>query len=244
MNLKEYYRVKLSITGLLVITLFFLYGCTEKPSGHTLSNLEDSAVFKIYVQGSLIGTVDNSIDLKGNYHRKVSITLEGKRLEMSMSITPDRFGDWKIIDSQNTLVGDIRARRERNRADIFNKGEKRTVELPPGDYVYFDDFGNLLESVMLKNYDMDKKGKQVFRRFRIPEVPGLGGYTLDIEVEFVERQVKTVAGKQWEFLIFNIKALGITAQYWVDKDYKIYLTNASVQNVVSVREGFEELLPK
>jgi alpha/beta superfamily hydrolase len=244
MKLKGILNLNLSVIGLLIIIQVLLnVNCAEKPSGHVLSNIEDDTIFKIYVKETVIGTIVNSIDLQGNYHRKIIIALAGQQVDMTMDIKPDQYGDWKTIEINNTIFGFIHARRTGNRAKFYIKGKKRTAELPEKDYTFYDDYGNLFESVMLKKYDMEKKGKQVFQRFRIPETPALGGSVLEIELEFLEQRKKTIKDKEWEFLIFNYKILGMNIEYWVGKDFKIYMINAPVQHAMSIREGFEELLP-
>lgn len=233
-----------SIIGLLVIIQVLLnVNCAEKPSGHVLSNIEDDTVFKIYVKETVIGTIVNSIDLKGNYHRKITIAMAGQKVDMTMDIKPDQYGDWKTIEINNPIFGFIHAGRTGNKAKFFIKGKKRTAKLPEKGYTFYDDYGNLFESVMLKKYDMEKKGKQVFKRFRIPESPTLYDSVLEIELEFLEQRKKIIKNKEWEFLIFNYKILGMNVEYWVGKDFKIYMINAPVQYAMSIREGFEELLP-
>jgi hypothetical protein len=236
--------INLRVIGLLIIIQVLLNGnCAEKPSGHVLSNIEDDAVFKIYVRETPIGTIVNSIDLQGNYHRKITIAMAGQQVDMTMNIKPDKYGDWKTIEITNPIFGFIHARRTGNKAKFFIKGKKRMAELPEKDYTFYDDYGNLFESVMLKKYDMEKKGKQVFKRFRIPESPGLGGSVLEIELEFLERRNKTIKNKEWEFLIFNYKILGMNVKYWIDRNFKIYMIYLPVQHAMSIRAGFEELLP-
>ncbi|MGD2092018.1 MAG: CocE/NonD family hydrolase [Candidatus Aminicenantes bacterium] len=236
--------LNLSVIGLLIIIQALLnVNCSDKPSGHVLSNIEDDTTFKLYIRETAIGTIDNSIDLQGNYHRKITIAMAGQEVNMTMDIKPDQYGDWKTIEINNPIFGFIHARRTGDKAKFFIKGKKRTAELPKKDYTFYDDYGNLFESVMLKKYDMEKKGKQVFKRFRIPETPALGGSELEIELEFLEQRQKTIKNKEWEFLIFNYKILGMNMVYWVDRDFKIYMIKAPVQHALSIREGFEELLP-
>ncbi len=202
MKLRDGGYLNSSVIGLLVIIqVLFNVNCTEKPSGHVLSNIEDDTVFNIYVKETEIGTIVNSIDLQGNYHRKITIAMAGQQVDMTMDIKPDQYGDWKTIEINNPIFGFIHAGRTGNKAKFFIKGKKRTAELPEKDYTFYDDYGNLFESVMLKKYDMGKKGKQVFKRFRIPETPGLSETILEIELEFLEQRKKIIKNKEWEFLI-------------------------------------------
>ncbi|NIM11830.1 MAG: CocE/NonD family hydrolase [Candidatus Aminicenantes bacterium] len=230
---------------IVIVMLLTLNGnCSnrEKPSGHILSNLEDEAAFTLYVRETPIGTIVNSIDKKGNYHRKMRIAAAGQEVEMTMDITPDKYGDWKRINIVNPMFATIHVQREGNRACYRMMGQKKCVKIPE-DYVFYDDFGNLFESVMLKKYDMVKKGKQTFQRFRIPEEISMPGSQIRVELEFMGEKRKKIKDKGWEFLLFNYKLLGTNVEYWVGKDFKIYMIHAPVQYAVSVREGFEELLP-
>lgn len=230
---------------IVIVMLMTLNGnCSsqEKPSGHVLSNIEDKTTFKIYVRETPLGTIVNSIDKKGNYHRTIHISMAGQKTKMTMDITPDKYGDWKRIKIVNPMFATIHVQREGNRVYYQMMGQKKSIKIPE-DYVFYDDFGNLFESVMLKKYDMVKKGKQTFQRFRIPEELSMPGNLIRVELEFLTEKRKKIKDKEWEFLIFNYKLLGTNVEYWVDRDSKIYMIHVPVQYAVSVREGFEELLP-
>jgi hypothetical protein len=243
MKLKPYFRFNLSLPGLFILFLLFQVNCSEKSSGHVLSNIDDHTTFKLYIKETHIGTIENSIDRQGNYHRKIHIALAGQQFSMTMDIIPDPFGDWKQIKINNPIFGRIDVERVGNRAEYSIKGQRRKVKLPQGDYTFYDDYGDLFESVMLKKYDMAKKGKQAFQRFRIPESPELGGNILEIELEFLGNRQKTIKGSEKEFLVFNYKILGMNVEYWTDRDFRIVLIHAPVQHVISHREGYAELLP-
>ncbi|UCH94433.1 MAG: CocE/NonD family hydrolase, partial [Candidatus Aminicenantes bacterium] len=245
MKVKQHYNLSLIGPVLFVfILLIFNVNCLKRLSGHVLSNIEDDTTFKLYVRKTPIATIVNSIDKQGNYHRKINISMAGQQVEMTMDITPDQHGNWEKIKIINPGFGTIDVKRTRRLVEGFIKGKIEIIAKLPQDYTFYDDFGKLFESVMLKKYDMKKKGKQVFQRFRIPENPGVGGFAtnLQVELEFLEQRKKTIKGNNWEFLIFNYKILGINVEYWVDRDFKIYMIHSPVQYTDLVREGFEELL--
>ena len=62
--------------------------------------------------------------------------------------------------------------------------------------------------MMLKKYDMDKKGKQVFKRFRVPQSQQLG-HILEVEVEYLGVESHMIKGVKQEFLKFNWKLMGV-----------------------------------
>lgn len=230
-----------AIVFILGILAILSIGCPEKPSGNKLSNLDDSAIFKLYIRETLLGTFTNSIDIKGNYHRKAIISMAGQSTEYYMNITPDSYGDWEIIKIENPSLGTFYVRRSGNTAKSKIKGRYFEAEIPR-NYIFYDDYGILLESVMLKKYDMEKKGKQTFQRFRIPEMLQINEKKISIELEFLEERTKFVNGKQQRFRIFNYKIFGTSAEYWVDQDSRIYLIHEKVTQTAAVRQGYEELL--
>ncbi|MBN1223580.1 MAG: CocE/NonD family hydrolase [Candidatus Aminicenantes bacterium] len=199
----------------------------------------DSAVFKLYQKGTLVGSAFNSMDEKGNYKRKFELSLAGQRVAYEMSLTPDEQGVWKQIEIINPTFGDFHVTRDGKKAAVVHKGETEIVELPE-QYIMYDDYGMIFESAMLRRYDMDKRGKQTFTRFRIPE--SIPGKVIENEVEYVGTETREIEGKDQIFSIFKVKNLGLTSYYWTDRDFKLCLTEAPGQHVAGVREGFEALL--
>jgi hypothetical protein len=108
MKLRVVGYIKFSAIGLLIFIQVLLHvNCAEKPSGHVLSNIEDDTAFKLYVKETAVGTIVNSIDLQGNYHRKITIAMAGQQVDMTMDIKPDKYGDWKTIEITNPIFGYI-----------------------------------------------------------------------------------------------------------------------------------------
>jgi hypothetical protein len=219
------------------ITICFLIGLFLL--GWTFQEFEDSAHFKLYLKGTAIATASNSLDKEGNYKRKMIISMAGQTAEFQMTVVPDENGVWETITIENPAFGTIQGRHDGNRAVYTIKGEEKCVDLPE-DYVLYDDFGMHYESVMLRKYDMDKKGKQVFKRFRIPE--SFPGEIIDVEVEYLDDEVKSIRNKSMSFKKFQVKVMGIPSVYWVDQEFKICLTETKAAQAFGVREGFEELM--
>jgi hypothetical protein len=188
MKLKQYFNLNFIGPGLfIVILLIFNVNCSNK---HGISNFEDDATFKLYVRETPVATIVNSIDRQGNYHRKITIAMAGQQVEMTMDITPDQFGDWEKIKIINPMYGTMDVKHIGRLAKGFIKNKIEIIAKLPENYTFYDDYGKLFESVMLKKYDMNKKGKQVFQRFRIPENPSAAGFKTNfpIELQFLEQK--------------------------------------------------------
>lgn len=232
------------VIGFLFSVLLFLTpGCSKKTTVQKLSNLEDKATFKLYIRELPIGTYENSIDSKGNYHRNFTVKLAGQTVSLTMDITPNETGDWQTIKMDNPIMGKVEVKRSGNQAKYRLKTRYVSSLIPDDDYVFFDDYGIVFESVMLKKYNLEKKGKQSFDRFRIPEQLKARGNHLQIEIELLGKKTKTIKGTAKEFMVFNYKWLGENFKYWVDNDYKIYLIHSKIYQTHIVREDYDELLP-
>ncbi len=201
---------------------------------------EDSGTFKMFIKGMPVGTITSSLDKAGRYKRTMKLSMAGQTVEYDMTVTPDEKGNWKSIEIVNPAFGRIEAGRTEDEASYTIKGQTKSVSLP-SDYVLYDDFGLIFESLMLRKYDLQKKGKQSFKRFRIPEA-AIPGDLIDIEVEYLGEDVRTIGGREWTFLTFNWKIMGIAVKYWVDKDLRIYMTYSPSDQSAGVRVGFEALM--
>jgi len=207
----------------------------------TLSGFADSAVFKFYAHEAPLGSMTYSLDKSGNYQRKFTMTYAGQTVVFEMSVAPDDQGNWQTMEIINPAMGTINVTHHGNLAKFTLDGKENIVTLP-GEYVLYDDYGTAFESLMLKKYDLIKKGKQTFKRFRFVEVPQIPNNIIDIRIEYKGVQSKTIQGKEWKFMIFNWRLLGVNAEYWVDPDFKIYKIKVPAEYSVAVREGFEALL--
>jgi len=212
----------------------------EKQTYQTRSTFTDTATYKLYIQGNPFGTGKCSLDESGNYKSTFVMSYGGQTIEFSMIIKPDKSGDWQSMEI-STPMGKISVKRENNEAQYVVNGTEKCLSIPE-DYTLYDDYGIPYESVMFKKYDMNKKGKQIFKRFRIPDFTQIPDHILEVEVEYLRDEIKTVQGKLWSFMIFNYKVMGMNMEYWVDKDFKIYMTKVPIQNAMGIREGFEELM--
>lgn len=222
---------KNNIVNFFLIGIFFL--------GWTFQDFEDSANFKLYLKGTAIAKASNSLDKEGNYQRKMVLSIGGQKAEFKMTVVPGENGVWKSITIENPAFGTIEGRHDGNQAVYTIKGEEKSVDLPE-DYVLYDDYGMHYESVMLRKYDLDTKGKQVFKRFRIPE--SFPGEIIDVEVEYLGDEVRSVGNRPITFKKFQVKVMGIPSVYWIDQDFRICMTETKAAQAFGVREGFEELM--
>jgi len=229
--------------SVMVVFSLTLFSCAPKDgfgdSQAADSAFADSGSFKLYLKGTVVATAFNSLDRNGNYKRKMIMSMAGQTAEYQMSVVPDAQGSWEIMDIVNPALGTIHVKHVGDRAQYTMKGEAKDIKLPE-DYILFDDYGMIYESLMLRKYDMEKKGNQVFKRFRVPE--SFPGDVIDVEVEYLEEESRTVKDKQWTFLKFRVKTFGVVSVYWVGRDYKIYLTETKAVQSVGIREGFEEMM--
>lgn len=240
MRIKRVFKI-VTMTAILA-ALTFMH-CSGNLPAKPLSNLEDKAVFHIYLNKTKQAEITSSIDKKGNYKRHfVALASSGKKLEFKMKITPNRHGDWKKVEIINPNFGNWEVTREGNKAKYKQDGEWKSFDIPE-EYTFFDDNGNLFESVMLRKYDMKMKGKQVFKRFRVPEAPLPAGNVFDVELNYLWKESIKIRDKDRTFLVFNYKVFGIDVQYWVDEDRKLCMVNSPKENVIAVRAGFEALIP-
>lgn len=233
----------MTVTMAACITGLTFIHCSDNLPAKPLSNLADRAVFHIYLNKVKRAEITSSIDKKGNYNRHfVAVSSSGKKLEFKMKITPNRKGDWQKVEIINPNFGNWEVTREGNKAKYKQDGEWKSFDIPE-DYTFFDDNGNLFESVMLRKYDMKMKGKQLFTRFRVPEAPLPAGNVFEVELEYLWQESIKIRDKKQDFLVFNYKVFGIDVKYWVDEERKLCMVHSPKERVIAVREGCEDLIP-
>ncbi len=96
-----------------------------------------------------VATIVNSIDRQGNYHRKITLT---------MDITPDHFSDWEKIVIINPMYGTIDVKH------IGRLAGSTVLKLRINDYIYV--FG--LKPTTLHFFDKDKSVFPDKSRSRLP----------------------------------------------------------------------------
>ena len=219
---------------LLLTGCFLLSGAEEKVLPASIAHNAESGTFKIFKNDSPIGTITYSLNENGNYTRKFILSMSGQEAEFNMSITSDENGFWEsmIIKVPTQTVP---VKRIDGKAEYTVKDKTYSVELS-NNHLIWDDYGPVFESIMLKQYDIKKKGKQKLSCFLAP------AKIIDIELEYKGSEVRKVNNKNKGFLRFDLDLLGILIRIWADKDFKIYMMNVPVQYATYVRDGFEDLL--
>ncbi|NIM20076.1 MAG: CocE/NonD family hydrolase [Candidatus Latescibacteria bacterium] len=211
----------------------------HRPRAQNVSGFQDEIEFRLFLRESPLGSIVSTIDSLGKYERVCSLSTGGQTAVYEMSMASDAEGVWASIELHNPVKGEVTLLNRGGKIRVEGDGEQ-PPELP-GEYVLYDDFGVLFESLMLRRYDMDLKGAQTFKRVRYPET--FPGWTFDVMVEYLREESRRVGGENRSFHLFSYKVKGVNATYWVDGDCRIYMIDSPVEQMVGVRAGFEELLP-
>jgi len=230
----------LTAAGLLVLHSCQSPGKNSQPGKSEVAEaFEDSGVFKLYIKGSEVAHIQTSMDATGHYDRIFKISMAGQTAEMSMTVTPNKKGAWESMELNNPAFGKVIVTRVGKTA-VYRKGEKTHRVNIPADYVLYDDYGILPESLVFLKYDMEKGGKQTFTRFRIPEAAP--GHEWETEIEFLREEIRSKDGIDQRFQLFNWKVLGVNVTYWLDANFRVLLNESPSDQTVGVREGFEWLM--
>lgn len=207
----------------------------------SLGGFRDSGIFKFYFNESPIGTVQFDLSSDGTYSRTCDVSLAGRSLHWNLKIQAGQNGLWELLDIQ----------REKERLSVRRRGNQAVFQGPQGEsavaladpHLIWDQCGPALETLLLKRYDLGKKGKQTFSRLLIP----LGFERLeppapaDMELEFSGREKASIDGRESDFSVFEARSGGQTLRIWADRDLKIDMIRNAAQGSALVRQGYEVL---
>ena len=222
------------ILGLLIVAI--LFGVEEEVKPLPISGFEESGTFKLIVQGTEIGLIQYSLTPEGQYTRKFIISMAGQKAEFDIKITSNAAGEWESMEIMvPTETVTVKRLEDKAEYHLEKKGETYSVNLTD-QHILYDNYGPVFESLMLKAYDMEKKGIQKFSRYIVPS------RLVDVELEFKGKEIRKVKDKELSFDRYDMNLLGIDVQFWTDQEHKIMLMNVPVQHAAFVREGFEDLL--
>lgn len=228
---------KLLILFLILFSCFLLFGDeTEKVKPYPMSGYEDSGIFKLIVQDTEVGRIEYSLTPDGQYKRKFTISMAGQKAEFTMQVTSNAAGEWKSMEL--TAPTDmVNVKRLADKAEYTTKKNQKTYSVDlEANHILYDNYGPVFEGLMLKAYDMEKKGVQTFTRFIVPTM------FKDVNLEFKGQEIRRVKEKDWNLNRFDLDLLGIGLHIWADKQNKVMLITVPVQHAAYVREGFEDLL--
>lgn len=225
-----------ALSFLFLLSHSYLIGAEEEISPLPISGFSEKAAFKLFINESQIGTIQYTLTAEGAYERKFILALAGQKAEYALHVRTNDKGVWEeMIFTDPTETATLKREKDHAILTLKNKGETHSVSLQDKHLLY-DNYGPVFESFMLKQYDRDKKGKQVFPRFIAPV------RTTDVELEYKGRESRRIGEKEMIFWRFDFTIMGIAVEVWADEESRIYMMNVPVQYAAFVREGFEELL--
>jgi putative CocE/NonD family hydrolase len=213
----------------LLTLMFFLFTCLLCFSSQDaveplpISGFEDSGTFALIVRDTKVGEIQFNLTADGQYNRKFVLSMGGQQTEYTLKVRSNSKGEWESMEIVTPEY------------HLEKKDETYSVKLSD-KHILYDNYGPVFEGLMLREYDMEKKGIQKFSRFIIPS------RIEDVELEFKGKEIRKVKDKELSFNRYDMKLLGIDIQLWAYPPYKIVLMNVPVQHAAFVREGFEDLL--
>jgi len=226
----------LLILFLILFSCFLLFSGEEEVKPLPISGFEDTGTFKLIVQDTEVGKIEYTLTPDGHYKRKFVISMAGQTAEYTMEVTSNATGEWESMEIiVPTEAVTIKRLNDKAEYHLEKKDETYSVDLKD-NHILYDNYGPVFEGLMLKAYDMEKKGVQTFSRYIIPS------QCRDVELEFKGQEIRRIDGKDWNLNRFDLNLIGIELQIWADQQHKIMFMNVPVQHAVYIREGFEDLL--
>jgi putative CocE/NonD family hydrolase len=231
----------MKLKTLLILTLIFLtcallFGLQEEVKPLPISGFEESGTFKLIVQDTEIGLIEYNLTADGQYDRKFVLSMGGQKAEYKIKIHSNPEGEWESMEIvAPTETVSVKRLADKVEYHLEKKGETYSVQLVD-NHILYDNYGPVFESLMLREYDMEKKGVQTFPRFLVPS------RFEDVELEFKGKEIRRVKDKEFNLYRYDMNLVGIDVQLWADQQHKLMLMNVPVQHAAFVREGFEDLL--
>jgi len=217
------------------IVISFLFFCLNSQLlSQSLQGYEEEDLFYLFKNESKIGTIEYSLRHNGAYKRTFTLMLAGQKIDYHLTLTPDEQGVWKnstIITPTDTVT----VTRTDSTAVYKTKSNSVKVKLHE-NYILYDSYGPVFETVMLRQYDMEQNGEQTIKRFLFPS------QFVDVTLQYTEEKIASVNGEKRKFLRFDLNLMGIIVEIWADEDFKIYMMNVPVQYATYIRSGFKDLM--
>lgn len=202
----------------------------------SLAGFEDAGEFSLFVNEDRLGTCAFQWKKDGSFTSSFALTMAGQTVRTETALTPDARGVWKSI-SVKAPTGLVTAERDGCLLRREFRGEKSTGRLNPVAYPY-DNYMPALLSVLLKAYDVDKKGKQAFTLFAIP------GACVDATLEWKSAEERRVGGRDTLFQLYTLVLSGIDIILWADASGRVVLEDVPIQKAYFARKGYESLAVK
>lgn len=225
---------------MVIFILFFIPASilhSEEVLPLPLTGFEDNGSFKLYINDSPIATITYELDKQGNFKRDFNLAMAGQKISGKLVVQADKNGYWNEILVTSSRGDTMIAKRKGDKADYtnLNEGQVYSTQLTAG-HILYDSFGIPFESIMLKQYDMQKKGKQLFPRYLVPL------RIVDFKVEYMGTDIRKIKEKDIAYMRFDIDIAGVPVQVWAESNYKIDMFISPTQYATFVRDGYEELL--
>lgn len=226
----------LLILFIILFSWVLLFSSDEEVTPYPISGFEDSGTYKLIVQDTEIGKMEFTLTPDGQYKRKFTISMAGQTAEFFMEVASNAAGEWESIRI-TAPTETVTVKHLANKAEyhLEKKDETYSVELK-NDHILYDNYGPVFEGIMLKAYDMEKKGIQTFSRYIVPSM------SEEAKLEFKGQEIRRVNDRDWNLNRFDLTLVGIDVQIWADQQHKILLMNVPAQHAAYVREGFDDLL--
>jgi putative CocE/NonD family hydrolase len=195
--------------------------------------LQDEGTFGLYVNEERIGTLTFKLGADGSFTNEAVLGIAGQTATTVDTVVVDADGRWTRLETRGAQ-GTITTIREGDTAKRTFKEKTDIITVKPGA-VLFSNYGPALMSVMLRQYDRAKGGKQALSVIVLPGA-AVGG-----SLELKETVERSVAGKDLPLDHFLFEMAGIELHLYADATGKLYLAEVPQQRAAYVRDGYESL---
>lgn len=215
----------------LLVAPFVLFA---QKDAYPLTGIVESGQFRLLVNDNELAAITYTLDAKGNYQRTFKLTMAGQSVDYGLNIQAGPDGNWQAMDI-TVPTEMIHVKREQGKAVFKSKDQTYSVNLQEKSLIY-DNYGPALETFFLRAYDQKAGGKQKFSRYMIPS------QFMDMELQFKNRQLRKIAGKEEPFVLFEASISGLAIEIWADEQFKVYMVNVPIQRACFIRQGYDDLL--
>ena len=198
---------------LLAIAAAVLAVSTGNTQPAPQKGLQDEGTFGLYVSEERIGTLTFKLGADGSFTNEAVLAIAGQTATTVDTVVVDADGRWTRLESR-TPQGTITTIREGDSAKRTFKEKTDIIQVKPGS-VLFSNYGPALMSVMLRQYDKAKGGKQSLVVIVLPGAP------LDGSLELKETVERSVAGKDMPLEHFVFEMRGIVVHLYADGTGKL-----------------------
>lgn len=201
-----------------------------------IAGMADRGVFYIYKDDERLATIEHEWFNDGKLVSHAELSIGGQSVRFSTRITPNDSGAWERID-QDTPIGAVEVVLSGPGITLSHAGKTVTVALRD-NAVLFENNTPALMSMIVREYDAAKGGKQSFPLFVIPQS------MVTSTLERLDTVQRSFGGRDQEFTRYTLGIPGVDITLWADAAGKVCLADVPSQHAAYVREGFEALREK